>query len=385
MIPESGFAGRLGLQQRVLPAYRVAFFDALARSCKDGLSIFSGRPTPGEMIRTTDRLEVASNTTARNLHIGQVRSPLYLCWQFGILKWLEITQPDALILEANPRYLSNRLAIRWMHARSRPVLGWGLGAPARRGFLEFLMRGGRKGYISEFDGLIAYSQRGAEEYRDLGFPPENVFVALNAGVQRPVNPPAERPASFGERPVLLFVGRLQSRKRIELLFTACAGLPPEIQPEVWVVGDGPARSEFQDVARRVYPRAVFHGAHHGDDLEPFFIKADLFVLPGTGGLAVQQAMSYGLPVIVAEGDGTQDDLVQSGNGWRVTPGDSGSLKAALLEALRDAPRLRRMGRESYRIVSEEANIECMVGTFIQALDTIVDGFKVRRETKPPDG
>ena len=41
-----------------------------------------------------------------------------------------------------------------------------------------------------------------------------------------------------------------------------------------------------------------------------FAGADLFVLPGTGGLAVQEAMSYALPVIVAKGDGTQEDLVR---------------------------------------------------------------------------
>jgi len=30
-------------------------------------------------------------------------------------------------------------------------------------------------------------------------------------------------------------------------------------------------------------------------------------------------MAYGLPVIVAEGDGTQSDLVRPENGWRIPP------------------------------------------------------------------
>jgi glycosyltransferase involved in cell wall biosynthesis len=97
------------------------------------------------------------------------------------------------------------------------------------------------------------------------------------------------------------------------------------------------------------------------------MEADLFVLPGTGGLAIQEAMSYGLPVIVAQGDGTQDDLVRAENGWQVPPDDFEALIAAMKDALSDVARLRRMGEESYRIVKEEINIEKMVDTFVTVL------------------
>jgi glycosyltransferase involved in cell wall biosynthesis len=121
---------------------------------------------------------------------------------------------------------------------------------------------------------------------------------------------------------------------------------------------------------QVYPRAKFEGAKHGPELSPYFTAADLFVLPGTGGLAVQEAMSYGLPVIVAQGDGTQDALVQSTNGWLIPPDDKTGLRAALQEALQNPAQLRQMGIESYRIVSEEINLETMVQKFIIALNEV---------------
>jgi glycosyltransferase involved in cell wall biosynthesis len=287
-----------------------------------------------------------------------------------LLDWLENWQPEALIIEANPRYLSSRMAISWMHARHRPVLGWGLGAPASRGIFETLRKPGRQRFLASFDGLIAYSQRGEDEYRQLGFPSPYIFTAPNAAAPRPTSPPPERPLGFTERPVVLFVGRLQKRKRIDDLLVACSALPAEIQPEVWVVGDGPASVEFRAFAEKAYPRARFPGAKRGAELGPFFASADLFVLPGTGGLAVQEAMAHGLPVIVGEGDGTQDDLVRPENGWRVVSGDVDALTAVLREALSDPARLRRMGHESYRIVSEEANLERMVEVFVQALLTV---------------
>ncbi len=126
------------------------------------------------------------------------------------------------------------------------------------------------------------------------------------------------------------------------------------------------------MAKEIYPSAEFIGAKHGAELKPYFEEADLFVLPGTGGLAIQEAMSYGLPVIVAQGDGTQDDLVRKENGWQIPPATHNfdALSFAIKDALSDVARLRRMGAESYRIVKEEINIEKMVETFVTALNTL---------------
>lgn len=377
------FPGRAALQQRVLPAYRAPFFDTLASACQGGLSVFAGQAPVAENISTTDRLHVARYVKARNRHIFTINSPLYQCWQGGFLDWLQDWQPDVLVVEANPRYPVTRSAIRWMHARNRPVIGWGLGAPplaagiSLPGLLSTWRQQQRLALIKSLDGLIAYSQRGAEEYHLLGFPRERIFVAPNAVTPRPTLPPPERASGFDGAPVILFVGRLQARKRVDNLLRACAALPSQLQPRLLVVGDGPARQHFQELAQEIYPRAEFPGALHGPDLEPYFNQADLFVLPGTGGLAVQQAMAHGLPVIVAQGDGTQDDLVGAENGWTVPPDDLDDLTASLQAALSKPEALRQKGVQSYRIVSEEINLEAMVAVFVQAMNLVVKQVPAR--------
>ena len=142
------------------------------------------------------------------------------------------------------------------------------------------------------------------------------------------------------------------------------------KPRLVIVGDGPERSALESLAKSLYPSAEFIGAKHGMELKSYFAQADLFVLPGTGGLAVQEAMSYGLPVIVAKGDGTQDDLVREKNGWQIPPEDYGALLATMKNALSDIARLREMGKESFRIVSEEINIQTMADVFVTALNSI---------------
>ena len=174
----------------------------------------------------------------------------------------------------------------------------------------------------------------------------------------------DRPRVFNEKRSVLFVGRLQFRKNVDLLIGACA----EIQNiRLVIVGDGPERAALEALAEEIYPSAEFVGSKHGDELKSYFEEADLFVLPGTGGLAVQEAMSYGLPVIVAQGDGTQDDLVSKENGWQIPPADFDTLLSTMKEALYDVPRLRQMGEESFRIVKDEINIEKMAETFVRAL------------------
>ncbi len=369
-LSETRIPVRLGVVQRVLPAYRVPFFDALARACSDGLGLFAGYPRAEEAIENGATPLVARYAVAHNRHL--LRGPFYLCWQGGLLRWLEEWQPEVLVVEANPRYLNTPRAVAWMHARHRPVIGWGLGVPRTSGRLSLLRSAARKRFLGQFDALITYSSQGAEGYCRAGIAPEHVFVAPNAMAPRPVEPPPERPSEYaGGQATLLYVGRLQTRKRIDLLLRACAALPEGIRPRVWIVGDGPARAELEAQARSHYPEAQFLGAKHGAELEPYFLAADLFVLPGTGGLAVQQAMSYALPVVVGQGDGTQEDLVRPDNGWRVEPGNLERLTHVLTGAISDTGRLRRMGRESYRIVREEINLENMVDVFAEAITSVL--------------
>jgi glycosyltransferase involved in cell wall biosynthesis len=289
----------------------------------------------------------------------------YFCLQPELVSWLAGVDPQLLILEANPRYLSSPRAIAWMEARGRPVLGWGLGAP-RGGLMAGWFR---RRFLRRLAGVIAYSTRGAAEYAAAGVPTDRLWVAPNA-VERPLAA-APRRAPISRRPVrVVFVGRLQARKRVDALLSACAKAAP--RPEVWIVGDGPDRARLASFAARRFPSAVFAGAVHGPELLGLLDAADIFVLPGTGGLAVQQAMARGLPVIAAEGDGSQEDMVTPDNGWLVPPGDTPALTAALQQAVDEPRRLAEMGEASLKLAKARFSPEVMLDVFVRALRSVME-------------
>jgi glycosyltransferase involved in cell wall biosynthesis len=235
----------------------------------------------------------------------------------------------------------------------------------------------RRAFHRQFNALVAYSAQGASDFIRLGFDPARVFTAPNAVAPRPAGDPLQRPPHFrNNRAIVLYVGRLQARKNVDQLIRACALLPAHTYLQLWIVGDGPERHVLENLAQSVFPCTTFHGARHGEDLDRLFRQADLFVLPGTGGLAVQQAMSHALPVIVGQADGTQTELVRPESGWLV-PGGEQALAQTLQSALSDVPHLRRMGLAAFRIVRDEVNLETMVAAFSAAVNAALEDAHAR--------
>jgi glycosyltransferase involved in cell wall biosynthesis len=362
------FNGRAGIAQRLLQPYRISVYDMVASKCRGGLSVFASRVDHHNKSLTDRDLAVAQFVPAKNRYFFSGKFDL--CWQAGLQRWLTTWQPDIVIVEANPRNLSTPLMIRWLHRHGCRVMGHGLGVfPLSRGF-EALRDIGRRKLVGLLDGIFAYSSLAGDQYEELGMPRDRIFVAYNATAGRPTKRPPARPPAFRDRAILLFVGTLIPRKSVDLLLQACTRLRTHPRPLLQIVGEGPLKQDLQRLAESLELDCKFLGDLRGHALDQVFDTADLFVLPGTGGLAVQEAMAHGLPVIVSKADGTEGDLVRKENGWLIRPGSVEALAGAIDGALSDPRLLREKGEMSYRIVSSEINIENMSATFVRGMSEI---------------
>ncbi len=97
----------------------------------------------------------------------------------------------------------------------------------------------------------------------------------------------------------------------------------------------------------------------------------LFILPGLGGLALNQAMFWGKPCIVSEADGTEDDLViEHLTGFRFKSDD----KFSLLNAMERALTLYNLAYSILSFNSQKKiravnNVDYMVKTFNNTIKT----------------
>ncbi|MGA2111902.1 MAG: glycosyltransferase family 4 protein [Anaerolineales bacterium] len=372
----SDLPDRVGLQQRVLPAYRGPFCAALAKELPGSLEVFAGRPRAGEGIPDSGSLHGIVRMVPTNLRLGW--GGQFLLWQLGWQSWLRAFDPQLLVVEANPRYLSNHFAARWMRSRRRPVVGWSLG-PVGQAKGEGVLAARLRCYYAAFDSLVVYSRQAVREFDQIGIPREKVHLAPNAVQSSTSEAIRSQLASdhslvrhwreqlgLGEGLTVLFVGRLQTRKRVDQLLRASSRVQP--CPQLLVVGDGPERKALEELASRLLPACKFLGDLRGEELGRCFAAADLLALPGTGGLAVQEAMLYGKPVAVAQADGSQLDLVRPGrNGWLLPASDENALTEVLNQASADPDRLQAMGAASLEIVQETATLEKMVAGFLSAI------------------
>ena len=129
--------------------------------------------------------------------------------------------------------------------------------------------------------------------------------------------------------VILYCGRLSKEKNPRDLLEAFAGLKSS-NVALAFVGDGEQKESLMDyTAQHNLHSVYFFGFQDRHEIPKYHAMADLLVLPSvreTWGIVVNEAMCFGLPVIVSEQVGAGTDLVRhEHNGFRFKEGDVQSL------------------------------------------------------------
>jgi glycosyltransferase involved in cell wall biosynthesis len=170
-----------------------------------------------------------------------------------------------------------------------------------------------------------------------------------------------RPLPPHGRLSLLYVGRITRAKGVRDAIRALARLADLPGVVLDVVGDGDDRAACEREARAlgVADRVHFHGWRPRDEVARFYAAADLFLFPSVrepSGTVVIEAMSHGLPLVVAA-NGGPGHVVDESCGVRVppvTPRQYANELAAALRTLALAPeRLAPLGHAARRKVEEE--------------------------------
>ena len=109
-------------------------------------------------------------------------------------------------------------------------------------------------------------------------------------------------------------------------------------------------------------------------MEEEYLAADLYVIPSTREMAsVSQleAMSYSLPVICSNLNGTACYVEDGLTGYQFKDCDQADLKEKLAMMLSDRERMKEMGAAGYRALTEKYNYENYYSTIIQMRDKLL--------------
>lgn len=231
--------------------------------------------------------------------------------------------------------------------------------------------------IPRFDHHLAYHTNAAKYAMKYGAKRDSVTIINNTINERRIfRVPKEkairilneRYPQIGSKKIVLFVGAILAEKRIELLLEATAQLHAK-DVMIIIVGNGPHLDKIREQCKERNDVIITGEIIEGVGL--FFDVADVYVLPGTGGLGINEAMAHGLPIISGYADGSADDLVLDGkNGYRLRSYSIDELKIKLNLVLNEPEIAFRFGEYSRKLIEERFSFNRFVETVANTLTKI---------------
>ena len=295
--------------------------------------------------------------------------------------WQEVSRGafDALVVHGHTPVacLIAVAAARWagvpVFARGETHLGL-----SRRLLKRIIRKPLMTAFYRSLSGVLAIGTANAEFYRAMGVPHERIFcmpytvdnARFTEGSRLSEGKRKEVRVGLGVEdadPIVLYAAKLQARKHPDDLLRAARYLKDRGTGfHVVIVGSGEMRTELVGMATRLQLDNVhFYGFANQSCLPQIYGAADVFVLPSENepwGLAVNEAMCAGLPIVASGEVGCVADLVQPGvNGQTFAVGDVDGLAKALHPIVVDMETRQRMGAASRAIISHWSYAECLSG------------------------
>ena len=177
--------------------------------------------------------------------------------------------------------------------------------------------------------------------------------------------------------VFCFVGKHVPFKRPALLVEAAALARAQGWPaRLLFAGAGELTAELGRRCGELQVPAQFAGFLNQSELWKAYVPADAFVLPSTNaetwGLVTNEAMLFGLPVIVSDQVGCGPDLVHEAETGYIFSGGAEALAQTMIRLMRDRERAQAMGRNGRALVAEHYSIPTATRGLKQALAALAD-------------
>lgn len=304
----------------IAPAYRRAIFTLMDQAPGMDVDFLVGdHSTDGIALMNTSTLEGFAGTL-RNRYTTSGK----LTWQRGAVCRAFARRYDCYVLTGNAGIRSNWVVALMARLTGRKVILWSHGLYGNESRLSRLKN---MTYMRLAGHLLLYGDRAKKLIVEQGFDPSKIEVIYNSlDYDKQVELRSRAGDSsfirnyFGNNdPVLTFVGRLTTVKRIDMIIQ----ILNRTDTNLILIGDGPARSELEALAAKcgVTDRVWFYGECYDQSMIATMLHHSAAVVsPGNVGLTAIHALSAGTPVVTHS-----DPTAQMPEFEAITPGVTGSL------------------------------------------------------------
>ena len=183
-------------------------------------------------------------------------------------------------------------------------------------------------------------------------------------------------------PLLLYVGRLDKEKNLDLVLRAVGRLPGRIPMHFVIAGTGAQRERLERQAGRLGldGRVTFLGFVPDADLPALYRAAHCFVMAGTAELqsiATMEAMASGLPVLAVDAMALPELAHDAENAYLFKQGDPEGLSQRMQALFTDPALHRRMAANSLEIIQKHA-----LARTLEEFEAVYEDVGMRRRAQP---
>ena len=373
--------------QSTIPPYRIPFYQAVERKRPahwDFTVVYSEKMSRkknyGDFSIDALGFKILSTRTI-GLRLGRRR---VIIQSFIV----HIRGYDALVIEDALNNLSYPISIL-LSVGNKPVLLWGHGrdrSVSSPGYLKRLLEKSKVWLVHKAHGHFAYTAGVARYLKETGYPEENIFVlqnTMNISEQRQAfeqirghRDKVRAEMGLKNKKALLYVGRLNKRKRLAFLSSAVRELFL-LDPDyvLIAVGDGERKPLERLQNEFGNERIIFKGSiTQIKYLAPIFTASEIFLFPGDIGLGVLNALCYDLPPVVVESDthNPEVEYLNAENSVMLPKGTSAHAYAsAVHKLLADTERMAALQSAAWPSV-KHLTIEKMADNFISGINSSLE-------------
>lgn len=357
---------KIRIFQPIVPEYRVALFNGLGERYGEGIEIVAAERIGKDVSCPL------SNMRYDYAHPLKRIGPFV--WQSG-LSLNGLAKGDVAVVCGDVHQLSS-LWIAWCaKLRGIRVVWWGhhkTATSTERGVKIRLFIARRLS-----DVMLAYTRTGISYLECRGFKKGRVFATGNTIDQVPIKKAIaawDGVDRFAGKKGLLCCSVLREKVKLDLVIRALAD--ERLKDAVMaVIGEGPMKAEYERVAVEcgVADRIAWLGATRDQEvMAPWFLSAKAFVYPGSVGLSILHAMSYGLPVVVhgnANHQMPEYEVMEDGKtGVCFAEDDIGDLVCKIVMLLTDEPARMKMSKYCRDVAYNRYSMKQMIDNFATAIE-----------------